>query len=390
MKSKSTDKISLAEKKQIQQEFINKHRKIFDILLVAGIIEDNTLAFMINRSKKTINRFKNELKKEPYSELIDICPYSRIVTYFRLTQKGYRACGVDRKTKKITSTSLRESEDLVLRYYVQQQEDKELKTEILEFINKYIESELILSYEMKELVGLKLYKTYYFKYLNDEQKDFFRNNEAATIAMKSQIENQFITAKDIVELKRNQGISDSDKVNLSDIFKYISIRKVEETKDELNIHVDYVQEYKHLNDSKIANTSELIIILFEFLKCYEFRGWHPDYTSSEENFFETGYELDSPKKLMNIKLSIYSNRTHDKRHIKRVLMHHNRHYTAHSFVNRGTEELIIEKKKKDKNNRTYTKKLMAYQMDSYFINLFNKDIDLYLFTNQGPILYQEN
>ena len=387
MKSKDVNELTLAEKKKLQQDFINKHRKTFDILVVAGIVEDNTLAFLLNRSKRTISRFKNELKKEPYSELIDVLPYANKCSYFRITQKGYRACGIDRKGKNISTTALKESEDLVLRYYIQQQEDKELKNEILEFINKYIEDSLKLSDEMKEIAHLNN-KNIYFKNLSSEQKEFFMTDTAAAAAMEAQIKNQFINTHTILNSKRNTKLDQAKKLNMSDIFNYISIRRIDEDKEELNIYVDYVYSDNYFSERKIGNIAESILILFEFLKVEEFRNWHTDYSVYNIEHFKPKYELDSPKKLMQIHLSIYSNKQHDKRYIKRAIMHHNRHYMTCAFANRGTGKLLIEKKRNDKKNRTYTKKVMAYQMDSYFINLFNKDLELYLFTNQGPINYQ--
>lgn len=387
MKSKDINELTLTEKKKLQQDFIDKHRKTFDILVTAGIVEDNTLAFLLNRSKRTINRFKNQLKEEPYSELIDVLAYAKNCSYFRITQKGYRACEIDRKAKKISNTALKESEDLVLRYYIQQQEDKELKTEILEFINRYIENSLELSNEMKEIAQLNN-KNIYFHNLSNKQKEFFRTDATATAAMKAQIKNQFIDTQRILKSKRNEKIDPAKKLNMSDFFKYISIRRIDEDKEELNIYVDYVYSDKYFNEGKIANIAEAILILFEFLKANNFRDWHYDYDIYDIDTFKPKYELDSPKKLMQIHLSIYSNKPLDKRYLKRAIMHHNRHYTTYSFVNRGTSELLIEKKKKAKNNRTYTKKVMAYQMDSYFINLFNKNLELYLFTNEGPIPYQ--
>ncbi len=387
MKSKDINELTLTEKKKLQQEFITKHKNTFDILVVAGIVEDKTLAFLLNRSIRTINRFKNKLKEEPYSELIDVVPYANNCSYFRITQKGYRACGVDRKGKKISTTTVKESEDILLRYYIQQQGDQTLKNEILEFINRYIENSLKISNEMKEIAHLNN-KCIYFYNLSDEQKEFFRTDDAAAAAMKAQIKNQFIDAKKILKANRNEKIDQAKKLNMSDFFEYISIRQIDEKKDELNIYVDYVYSDNYLNEGKIANVSEAILILFEFLKANEFRNWHVDHNTHDIATFKHRYELDSPKKLMKIHLSIYSNKLHDKRYIKRAIMHHNRHYTTYSFANRGTSELLIEKKKKDKSNITYTKKAMAYQMDSYFINLFNKDLELYLFTNEGPIPYQ--
>lgn len=387
MKSKDINELTLAEKKKLQQDFIDKYRKTFDILVTAGIVEDNTLAFLLNKSKRTINRFKNRLKEELYSELIDVLPYANNCSYFRITQKGYRACGVDRNAKKITTPALKESENLVLRYYIQQQEDKELKNEILEFINNYIENSLKLSDEMKEIADLKN-ENIYFNNLTNEQKEFFRTDAAAAVAMEAQIKNQFLNTHTILNLKRNAKLDQAKKLNMSDIFNYISIRRIDEYKEELNIYVDYVYSDNYVSERKIGNIAESILILFEFLKLEEFRNWHVDHNIYNIDTFKPKYELDSPKKLMNIHLSIYSNKTHDKRYLKRAIMHHNRHYTANAFSNRGTSELLIEKEKKDKKNRSYTKKVMAYQMDSYFINLFNKDLELYLFTNKGPIPYQ--
>lgn len=320
----NTNERSLSEKQKkiLQEKFIKKHQRLFDLLAYCHIVDMAIIHKVLNVSERTVRKWINEQTQKEIEKDLDGKPVKKEKIYNTLLKKTptdnnpyyskYKISLTDRayylmdlepcENKRKTQKQLKNAEDKIMEFTIKQNRDDELEKEIREFIDINKDKAAV--------------KDYYIEY-------------------------------------------DAEK-----LFKNVVITGVQVDDNEINANV--IIPFTHNYDDTIGDITERVLSIFEILIADNFRDW--------------GKQKDNKYIMeLNIDLKIISTDGLNVTALERATKHHRRQYGGGFIHNKGRfKDKSDYERKLRKNNMDIYYLTIFNQINKYYIfNTENGEITKY-------------